>query len=368
MTRRWAFFDHAAVAPLTGRAQQALAEWAADMAENGDVHEPQLGPPRRGSPPPGRTAAPRRSARRRLRQEHQRGHRHRGGGLSLAAGRQRRHGGRGVPRQHLPVDEPGGPRRRAAHGGQPGPPAVDRRPARRDGRPHAPGQSQLRRVRQRFSQRPRRRRRALPRARRRTSWSMPFRASASCRSTSGHADRFPGRRRAQVAAGARRRGPLLRPPRTARPAAPGRRRLEQRGRQSRLFAHSTSGSSRTPAAARAAPSTSAGITALGASLELLLQLGVPAIATRILDLTDYLCDQAAGLWSGSLQQPAARGQIGHRLAARAGRDPGPLVRQCRAEGVVINQRAGRLRVSPHCYNTPAEIDRLLELLRAARGP
>src|SRR5438477_10834545 len=41
VTRRWAFFDHAAVAPLTGRAQQALTDWASDMAENGDVHEPQ---------------------------------------------------------------------------------------------------------------------------------------------------------------------------------------------------------------------------------------------------------------------------------------------------------------------------------------
>jgi selenocysteine lyase/cysteine desulfurase len=41
-----------------------------------------------------------------------------------------------------------------------------------------------------------------------------------------------------------------------------------------------------------------------------------------------------------------------------------LVRRCREEGVVVNQRAGRLRVSPHCYNTTEEIDRLLALLRA----
>ena len=39
VTRRWAFFDHAAVAPLTLRAQHALAEYAADLAENGDVNE-----------------------------------------------------------------------------------------------------------------------------------------------------------------------------------------------------------------------------------------------------------------------------------------------------------------------------------------
>ena len=37
VTRRWAFFDHAAVAPLTASAQQAIVEWAADMVENGDV-------------------------------------------------------------------------------------------------------------------------------------------------------------------------------------------------------------------------------------------------------------------------------------------------------------------------------------------
>src|SRR5437870_1958060 len=40
ITRRWAFFDHAAVAPLTGRAQRALTEWAADMAAHGVAHEP----------------------------------------------------------------------------------------------------------------------------------------------------------------------------------------------------------------------------------------------------------------------------------------------------------------------------------------
>ena len=38
VTRRWAYFDHAAVAPLSGPAQQALHEWAADLADNGDVY------------------------------------------------------------------------------------------------------------------------------------------------------------------------------------------------------------------------------------------------------------------------------------------------------------------------------------------
>src|SRR5688572_21723561 len=39
VTRRWAFFDHAAVGPLTARAQAAMNEYAADLAENGDVND-----------------------------------------------------------------------------------------------------------------------------------------------------------------------------------------------------------------------------------------------------------------------------------------------------------------------------------------
>src|ERR1700751_5844720 len=43
VTRRWAYFDHAAVAPISAPAQRALVEWAADMADNGEVHEPLWG-------------------------------------------------------------------------------------------------------------------------------------------------------------------------------------------------------------------------------------------------------------------------------------------------------------------------------------
>ena len=39
VTTRWAYFDHAAVAPLTERARRTLVEWAGDLAENGVVHD-----------------------------------------------------------------------------------------------------------------------------------------------------------------------------------------------------------------------------------------------------------------------------------------------------------------------------------------
>src|SRR5262249_10455354 len=39
VTQRWAYFDHAAVAPITRRARQAMADWAQDVADNGHVNE-----------------------------------------------------------------------------------------------------------------------------------------------------------------------------------------------------------------------------------------------------------------------------------------------------------------------------------------
>jgi cysteine desulfurase/selenocysteine lyase len=40
VARRWAYFDHAAVAPLSGPAQESLTAWTNDVAENGDAHWP----------------------------------------------------------------------------------------------------------------------------------------------------------------------------------------------------------------------------------------------------------------------------------------------------------------------------------------
>jgi selenocysteine lyase/cysteine desulfurase len=106
-----------------------------------------------------------------------------------------------------------------------------------------------------------------------------------------------------------------------------------------------------------------GIHALGASLELLLGLGIANVADRVIELTDYLCARAAaaGLTVFSSREPGERSGI-VSLVPRPGSDPHALKRRCRDEGIVINLRAGRLRVSPHCYNTRDEIDRLVRAL------
>jgi selenocysteine lyase/cysteine desulfurase len=106
----------------------------------------------------------------------------------------------------------------------------------------------------------------------------------------------------------------------------------------------------------------AGIVALGAALELLLEIGVPAIAARVLELTDELCARAAGagLEVFSSRVPAERSGI--VSLSVPGADPRALARRCRAAGVVVAARGGRLRVSPHCYNTTEELERLLSCL------
>jgi selenocysteine lyase/cysteine desulfurase len=109
-----------------------------------------------------------------------------------------------------------------------------------------------------------------------------------------------------------------------------------------------------------------GIVALGASLELMLGIGVPVIAERVLELTDHLCRRAqqAGVEVYSSRRPEDKSGIVSLIVP--GADVRQTVRYCRERGLVINQRAGRLRVSPHCYNTPEELDRLVEVILDSR--
>ncbi|HWG46773.1 MAG TPA: aminotransferase class V-fold PLP-dependent enzyme [Gemmataceae bacterium] len=108
-----------------------------------------------------------------------------------------------------------------------------------------------------------------------------------------------------------------------------------------------------------------GILALGASLELLLGVGINAIAERVLHLTDYLCEQAEriGVSVYSSRRPNEKSGIVSLIVP--GGETRAMVRRCRDAGIVINQRAGRLRISPHAYNTTEELDRLIALLGAS---
>ncbi len=107
----------------------------------------------------------------------------------------------------------------------------------------------------------------------------------------------------------------------------------------------------------------AGFIGLAASLELLLRYGQEAIGQRVLEITDLACRRlsAAGAIIESDRTGTRRsGIVSFRLPDR---DPDALRRQCHQRQVVLSCRAGRLRISPHAYNDESDIDRLIDALR-----
>jgi cysteine desulfurase / selenocysteine lyase len=106
----------------------------------------------------------------------------------------------------------------------------------------------------------------------------------------------------------------------------------------------------------------AGFIGLNASLELLLHHGQEAISARVLEITDFACSQleSAGATIESRRSGERRsGIVSFRFP---GRDPDALRKQCLERHVVLSCRGGRLRISPHAYNDASDIERLIEAL------
>ena len=105
-----------------------------------------------------------------------------------------------------------------------------------------------------------------------------------------------------------------------------------------------------------------GLLAMGESIRLLLDAG-PAAAERVLELGDHLCVGALRQGLGVFSSWDAGDRSGIVSLDTPNRDPRLIQKRCRDAGVVVNVRAGRLRVSPHCYNTTDDLDRFLEAAR-----
>lgn len=101
-----------------------------------------------------------------------------------------------------------------------------------------------------------------------------------------------------------------------------------------------------------------------AGLDLLEEIGIPNIHSRVLELTGHLID---GLRSRDIaitspvDDPAERSAIvtmslGDETANVA------LVERLASKGIIVAIRDGRVRISPNFYNTEEEIDRLVAAL------
>jgi len=106
------------------------------------------------------------------------------------------------------------------------------------------------------------------------------------------------------------------------------------------------------------------VAGMSASLELFARLGHDAIEAHVLRLGDEIVAWAEATPGMSLVTPAAR-------ARRAGivsvipPDPVQASARLAARGVAHSLREGSIRISPHCYNTVAEVRAALAIIEGA---
>lgn len=108
-----------------------------------------------------------------------------------------------------------------------------------------------------------------------------------------------------------------------------------------------------------------GFAGLAASLELLSSFGPERIGERLIEITDEACWRltAIGATIASCRDPGrASGILSFELPDR---DPVEVRRHCLEQQVVLSCRDGRLRISPHAYTNTEDLERLCEVLESA---
>lgn len=120
-----------------------------------------------------------------------------------------------------------------------------------------------------------------------------------------------------------------------------------------------------PDAARFEPGSPSHLSshALGAAVELLLEVGTANIWQRIRDLTDRL---VAGLKArgAEILSPWGDDERSGIVVFKGGEDATALALRLNHQGFVVRMRGGGVRIAPHFYINESDIDRLLERLDA----
>lgn len=97
--------------------------------------------------------------------------------------------------------------------------------------------------------------------------------------------------------------------------------------------------------------------ALGASLEMILEIGPEVIEKRVLGLADRVREVARSLGGEPVSEKSPIVSVRFE-----GRDPSPLARALKEKRVLVAARHGLLRISTHFYNNEDDINRLREAL------
>ncbi len=106
-----------------------------------------------------------------------------------------------------------------------------------------------------------------------------------------------------------------------------------------------------------------GLLGLAASLQLTAGLSSEVIASRLREVTDNCCRQLESI-GGQVASVRSDAHWSGIIACEfAGQKSSSLQRACLRENVVVNTRNGRLRISPHLYTDESDINRLAKALR-----
>ena len=106
----------------------------------------------------------------------------------------------------------------------------------------------------------------------------------------------------------------------------------------------------------------AGIVGLGASIELMLQIGTEKIERYLLELTDYLCEQLAVVGYHVVSSRRAGEASAMVCCTHETYSAEFLHEHLEAKRIITTPRLGRLRISPHFYNTREDIQSLIAAL------
>ena len=112
-----------------------------------------------------------------------------------------------------------------------------------------------------------------------------------------------------------------------------------------------------------------GMLGFGASLKLLYKLGAENIAAAVLDVTELACERLREFGSVIISDRRLDHRGGEQRSGIVafelpGRDPMAVKKHCLQQKVSLSCRAGRLRISPHAYNNEEDVERLIEALKS----
>ena len=107
---------------------------------------------------------------------------------------------------------------------------------------------------------------------------------------------------------------------------------------------------------------SVGLYGLKAALDLLLDIGIPTIEGRVLELTKHLIEGLEAKGYRVITPKKDLDRAGIVIFESERHTPSEIYEKLHAKNIITAERGSGVRVSPHFYNTTSEVERLLEVL------